>query len=77
MEPSDTLSECANKGTAGHWNARVGDRVVPDVAWTYDDEVRREGEPVRGLIAFYNERVDLDVDGIRGERPSTVWSRES
>jgi uncharacterized protein (DUF427 family) len=74
LEPSGTVTECAYKGTATHWSARIGDAVVDDVAWTYDD-VRREGEPVRGLICFYDERVDVDVDGDRRERPVTRWSR--
>jgi uncharacterized protein (DUF427 family) len=77
LEPSDTVTECAYKGTAAHLSARVGGRLVPDVAWRYGgDEVRREGESVRGRIAFYNERVDLSVDGARAERPRTGWSRE-
>ncbi len=41
----------------------------PDGAWSYDDEVRTEGEPMRGRIAFYNKRVDLEVDGTLMERP--------
>lgn len=78
LVPSATVTECAYKGTARHWSAQIGDRVVEDVAWSYgDDVVRREGEPVRDLIAFYNEHVDLDVDGSRDERPLTQWSRES
>ena len=77
LVPSPTVTECAYKGTAVHWSARMGDHVVEDVAWSYGhDVVRREGEPVRGLIAFYNERVDLDVDDGRHKRPSTQWSRE-
>lgn len=77
LEPSDTVTQCAYKGTARHWSARLGDRLVADVAWGYgDDVVYREGEPVRGLVAFYNERVDVDVDGAREGRPQTQWSRE-
>jgi hypothetical protein len=30
--------------------------------------------PVRSMIAFYNERVDIDVDGEREQRPRTQWS---
>jgi hypothetical protein len=30
---------------------------------------------VRGRIAFYNERTDVEVDGAAEERPSTQWSR--
>lgn len=33
-----------------------------------------DGERVRGRIAFFNERVDLEVDGVAQERPSTQWS---
>ena len=39
---------------------------MPDVAWTYEgDGVRREAEDVRGRICFYDERVDVDIDGVR------------
>jgi hypothetical protein len=30
---------------------------------------------VTGRIAFFNERVDIFVDGERQERPITPWSR--
>lgn len=75
LVPSDTVTECAYKGTARHWSVVVNGRTVSDVAWSYHDDVRREGEPVRALIAFYNERVDLDVDGTGQDRPRTAWSR--
>lgn len=61
LEESSTRTRCAYKGTARHWSVRLDGRVVNDVAWQYDLEVRREGEHVRGLIAFYGERVDLQV----------------
>jgi uncharacterized protein (DUF427 family) len=75
LEPSGTVTECAYKGAARHWSAAVNGDVASDVAWSYDDEVRREAELVQGRIAFYNERVDLVVDGQRLERPQTPWSR--
>jgi hypothetical protein len=33
-----------------------------------------DGLPVKDLIAFYNERVDIEVDGEPQERPRTEWS---
>jgi hypothetical protein len=30
---------------------------------------------VKGMIAFYNERVDVEVDGEPEERPRTQWTR--
>ena len=74
LEPSDTVTQCAYKGSARHWSARLGDHLVTDVAWTYDDPAP-EVEPIRGRICFYNERVDLEVDGAPLERPQTPWSR--
>jgi uncharacterized protein (DUF427 family) len=75
LQPSDTITHCPYKGTPVHWSARIGDAVVDDVAWSYDEGVRREAEDVRGYLAFYNERTDIDVDGERAERPATAWAR--
>jgi uncharacterized protein (DUF427 family) len=54
---------------------RAGDGLVEAVAWSYASP---PGELARiaGLIAFYNERVDLEVDGDTLERPRTQWHRE-
>ena len=74
---SETVTQCAYKGTARHWSARVGDTVHPDVAWSYGHaEVWHDGELVRGLVAFYDERVDVEIDGVRQSRPQTAWSRD-
>jgi uncharacterized protein (DUF427 family) len=69
---SDFVTGCAYKGWARHRSVRVGDRVVENLAWTYP-EPRRGVEPIRGLICFYNERVDLEVDGEPLERPMTPF----
>ncbi|MCA1823699.1 MAG: DUF427 domain-containing protein [Frankia sp.] len=75
LEPSETRTQCAYKGEAAHWSARVGGELATDVAWTYDDVVRREADDVRGRVAFYNERTDIEVDGVMQPRPKTPWSR--
>jgi uncharacterized protein (DUF427 family) len=38
-------------------------------------EPQHDAEPVRDMIAFFNERVDIEVDGEVKERPRTQWSR--
>ena len=73
LTPSSTRTWCAYKGQASYWAATVGDRVVPDLAWTYQ-QPRHDAAHVRGLIAFFNERLDVIVDGERPERPNTPWS---
>ena len=74
LEPSETRTRCAYKGSASYWHVRVGDTLHDDLAWTYadpDDDARG----IRDRIAFFNERVDLEVDGVAQERPVTQWSR--
>jgi len=70
LEPSATETRCAYKGQASHFHA-LGHE---DVAWTYREPLS-DGERVRGLIAFYGERVDLELDGELQERPETQWLR--
>jgi uncharacterized protein (DUF427 family) len=60
LEPSPTVTECPYKGTASYLRASVDGQQV-DVAWTYTGELRREGEPVRDLIAFLDDVVDVHV----------------
>jgi uncharacterized protein (DUF427 family) len=73
LTPSDTRTYCAYKGQAAYWSAAVGDRVVPDIAWTYHEPLH-DALRVGGLVSFFNERVDVIVDGQRAERPVTPWS---
>jgi uncharacterized protein (DUF427 family) len=73
--PTATVTACPYKGkTSGYWSVRVGDTVYPDLAWAYDFPTRQL-LPIAGLIAFYNEKVDISVDGTRLERPATHFSK--
>ena len=73
LEASDTVSTCPYKGQARYWSVRAGDTVVRDVAWSYPDPIP-ENPKIRDLLCFFNERVDLIVDGEALARPSTPWS---
>jgi len=74
LEPSEKTSRCAYKGVATYWHVRLGDTLHEDLAWTYA-EPEDDGRAIGGLICFFNERVDLEVDGEEQERPVTQWSR--
>jgi uncharacterized protein (DUF427 family) len=74
LEPSDLRTECAYKGVASYFSTRAGDDLLENVAWTYP-EPRHDAAPVRDLVCFFNEAVDLDIDGERQERPETPWGR--
>lgn len=73
LEPSDTVTRCPYKGTARYWSVRVGGEVHVDAAWSYPDPVA-ECPRIAGLVAFFNERVDLVIDGAPQPRPYTPWS---
>ena len=73
LTPSRTRTYCAYKGQASYWSAAAGDRVVPDIAWTYQQPLH-DAAQVRGLVSFFNERLDVIVDGESSERPITPWS---
>jgi uncharacterized protein (DUF427 family) len=72
LESSDTATYCAYKGRASYCSLPGGPR---DVAWTYHDPLQ-DAEPVRDRICFFDERVDVIVDGQRRDRPITPWSDE-
>lgn len=74
LEPSSTQTACPYKGrTSCYWSVRVDGTVHADLAWSYDFPTR-EALPIAGLVAFYNEKVDLTLDGVRLERPQTHFS---
>jgi uncharacterized protein (DUF427 family) len=52
---------------------RVGERLYEDLAWSYPTPLP-ESERIAGLIAFYNEKVHLIVDGVPWQRPSTKFA---
>jgi uncharacterized protein (DUF427 family) len=70
LSPSDSSTGCAYKGFASYWSVGEED----DLVWTYRDP-RRDVAPIKDRLAFFNERVELEVDGELQERPATQWSR--
>ncbi|MEO8266092.1 MAG: DUF427 domain-containing protein [Ilumatobacteraceae bacterium] len=68
---TDTRTSCPYKGmTSDYWSVSVGHVLHPDLAWAYDFPTRQL-LPIAGLIAFYNEKVDVAIDGARVPRPTT------
>jgi uncharacterized protein (DUF427 family) len=70
LEPSDLRTSCAYKGHARYWT--IGPHR--NVGWTYEDPLV-DAADVRGLVAFWDEVVDVIVDGERRERPRTPFSK--
>ncbi|MGH2770724.1 MAG: DUF427 domain-containing protein [Actinomycetota bacterium] len=70
LAPSATVTRCPYKGTATYWSVDVNGELVKDVVWTYKTPLL-ESVKIAGLACFYNEQVDLYVDGVAQERPGT------
>ncbi len=71
--PSETETHCPYKGTATYWSLRVEGELFRDFVWTYRAPFP-ESQKITGLAAFYNEKVDLYVDGELHGRPKTPFS---
>src|SRR5947209_161824 len=70
LRPSSTQTHCPYKGTAEYWSVDTGTAVHEDVVWFYRTPLP-ESQKIAGLASFYNEKVDLYVDGVLEERPRT------
>lgn len=64
LRPSDRRTECPYKGEASYFSVEVNGRRFDDVVWTYRTPLP-EAQKIAGLACFYDERVDLFLDGER------------
>jgi uncharacterized protein (DUF427 family) len=75
LEPTETVTHCGYKGQASYYAVRLGSGdTVPDLVWTYTDPFPEAGR-IQDLLCFFNERVDIELDGEPQERPVSAWSR--
>ncbi len=56
LAASDNRSHCPFKGDASYWSAKGAENV----AWSYPTPIESAAQ-IAGLIAFYNDRVDIEV----------------
>ena len=73
LVPSATTTQCPYKGTASYWSVRTAGGVHEDVVWFYPAPIP-EIPKIEQHLCFFNERVDLVVDGVALERPASPWS---
>ena len=69
LRPSATTTSCPYKGTATYWS--IGDHE--DIVWIYRTTLP-ESQKVTGMACFYNEKVDLLIDGELQARPESPFS---
>ncbi|MGW4558822.1 DUF427 domain-containing protein [Streptomyces sp. NPDC004365] len=70
LRRSDTVTRCPYKGTtSGYWSFDSDIASHEDIVWAYDFPTVHANR-IAGLAAFYNEHVDLYVDGVLLPRPT-------
>ncbi|MFP5336054.1 MAG: DUF427 domain-containing protein [Actinomycetes bacterium] len=62
LRPSERVTHCPYKGQATYWSVDTGEGLHEDLVWTYRAPFA-ESQKIAGLACFYNERVELFVDG--------------
>ena len=71
--PGSIETVCAYKGQATHYSVVVNGDELANIAWSYEEPLE-DATRVRGMVCFYQEKLDLFVDGAPVERVRTPWS---
>lgn len=73
LEPSEKTTTCPYKGHASYYSVALHDgERVDDLVWYYAEPLL-EASAIKGLVCFFNERVDIELDGELQERPDSPW----
>ena len=74
LRPTATESHCPYKGSASYWSLDLGEgNVHEDLVWGYRTPLP-ESQKIAGLVCFYNEKVEIYLDGELQPRPRTKFS---
>ena len=73
LTPTETATPCPYKGTARYWSVNTTGETHADVVWGYDTPLR-ESQEVAGFVSFYNEKLNIYVDGVLEQKPSSMFS---
>lgn len=73
LTPTATSTRCPYKGIAEYWSVDIGDASHDDVVWAYPAPIP-EIPKIEAHLCFFNEHVDLVLDGVALDRPASPWS---
>src|SRR5205085_425012 len=74
LERSEKTTGCPYKGWASYYSVKLdGGELAEDLIWVYEEPLE-EVVRIAGLLCFFNERVDIELDGELGQRPASPWS---
>ena len=73
LKATDLQSRCPYKGIADYWSVKGAGETGKNIVWSYPEPIA-ENPKLQDLMCFFNEKVDIYVDGELEPRPQTPWS---
>ena len=73
LRPSATTTQCPYKGTASYSSVEIDGHLTEDIVWHYPLPTP-ESQKIIGLACFYDEKVDVYLDGELQAKPKTPFS---
>jgi uncharacterized protein (DUF427 family) len=73
LEPSELRTYCPYKGQASYFSIQAAGRRRENLVWCYEDPLP-DARPITGLVAFWDESVDVYLDGELRARPGGAVS---
>ena len=67
LSDSETTTFCPYKGEASYYNLAIGDKHIPDAIWYYKYPTP-ESAQIANRLCFYNEKVNVFIDGVREDK---------
>jgi uncharacterized protein (DUF427 family) len=61
LSESDSHTRCPYKGRASYYSLQLGDQLYQDLIWVYREPIHECSE-IKGMLSFYDERVNLSID---------------
>jgi len=72
LRDSSTATQCPYKGEANYYSVEIDGELIEDIVWYYKYPVE-ESSRIAGMVSFYNEKVDIFVNGVPEGRPKTKF----
>jgi uncharacterized protein (DUF427 family) len=67
LTPTSTRTRCPYKGEAVYWTLDVDGQHFEDSVWSYPTPIP-EIPKIENLLAFYQEKIDTEIDGLPAAR---------
>jgi uncharacterized protein (DUF427 family) len=72
LRKSSSVTHCPYKGSAAYYAVEVNGQTYDNYAWWYPTTTPECTPIAGGYISFYDEKVDVEIDGVLQKRPTQL-----